>query len=69
MQREKAVLVFDRDLKEAISDVKKDGYRKALLEAQGQVVLKLIEREIRSDFRLTRIDRLELLAEVALASA
>jgi len=41
----------------------------ALLEAQGQVALKLIEREIRSDFQLTRIDRLELLAEVALASA
>lgn len=69
MQRAKAVQVFDQDVREAISDVKKDGYRKALGEAHGPVGLSLIEHEIRLDFQLTRDDRLQLLGEVEHASA
>ncbi len=64
MQRAKAVQLLDQDLKEAISDVKKDGYRKALEEAHDQTALSLVEHEIRSDFQLTRDDRLQLLGEV-----
>jgi hypothetical protein len=69
VQRAKAVQVLDRDLKEAISDVKRDGYRKALGEAHDLVALSLVEHEIRLDFQLTRDDRLQLLGEVEHASA
>jgi len=64
MQRAKAVQVLDQDLKEAISDVKKDGYRKALRESHDQAVLSIIEHEIRSDSQLTRDDSLQLIGEV-----
>jgi len=69
MQRAKAVQAFDRDLKEAISDVRKDGYKKALAAAHDPGALSFIEHEIRSDFQLTRNDRLQLLGQVELASA
>jgi len=68
MQRARATQVFSRDLREAISDLKKDGYRRALEEAHDQVALSLIERGIRSDYQLGRDDRLQLLAQVELAS-
>jgi len=64
MQRAKAVQVFNEDLKEEISDVKKDGYRKALREAHDQAALSIIEHEIWSDFQLTREDSLQLIGEV-----
>ncbi|HYB75391.1 MAG TPA: hypothetical protein VEC08_00380 [Nitrososphaerales archaeon] len=69
MQRAKAVHVFDQDLREAISGVKKDGYRKVLEEAHDQASLRVIEHEIRSDFQLTGDDRLQLLGEAEQASA
>ena len=69
MQRAKAVQVFDQDLREANSDVKKEGYRKSLGEVRDAAALSFIEHEIRSDFQLTRDDRLQLLGEVEHASA
>ena len=69
MQRAKAVQVFDQDLKEAISSVKRNGYRKALGAARDRASLALIEHEVRADFQLTRDDRLQLLADVEGASA
>jgi len=63
MQREKAVQVLSRDLKEAISDAKKEGYRRALAGAHDSVALSFIEHEIRRDFQLTRVDKLQLLGE------
>ena len=69
MQRAKAVQVFDQDLKEAISDMKKDEYRGELESVRNLVVLGIIEHKIRTDFQLTRNDRLQLLAEVERATA
>jgi hypothetical protein len=69
MQRAKAVQIFDQDLKEAISDVKKDEYRRELENARDLAALEIIEHRIRTDFQLTRGDRLQLLAEVERATA
>ena len=69
MQRAKAVQVFDQDLKEAISDVKRDEYRRELETMRDLVWLDIIEHKIRTDFQLTRNDRLQLLAEVERATA
>jgi hypothetical protein len=69
MRRARAVQVFRQDLKEAISGVKKDGYRKEMGEYRDLDALSLLEHEIRSDYQLTRDDRLQLLGEVELASA
>lgn len=69
MQRAKAVQVFDQDLKEAISDVRKDEYRRELETVHNLVRLEIIEHKIRTDFQLTRNDRLQLLAEVERATA
>jgi hypothetical protein len=64
MQRAKVMQVFEQDLKEAISSVKKDEYRRALREAHDLEVLNSIEHEIRIDFQLTQDDRIELLSEL-----
>jgi len=69
MQRAKAVEVYGQDLKDVISELRKEAHRKALGGAHDIVALRLIEHKVRSDFQLTRDDRLELLAEVELASA
>jgi hypothetical protein len=69
MQRAKAVQVFDQDLKEAISDVKRDEYKRELENARNLAALDIIEHRIRTDFQLTRNDRLQLLAEVGRATA
>ncbi len=69
MQRAKAVQVFDQDLKEAISDVKKDEYRRELETVRNSVALGIIGHRTRTDFQLTRNDRLQLLAEVERATA
>ena len=69
MQRAKTVQVFDQDLKEAISDVKKDEYRRELETVRDLVALGVMEHRIMTDFQLTRNDRLQLLAEVERATA
>jgi hypothetical protein len=69
VQRTKAVQVFDQDLKEAISDVQKDEYRRELETVRNLVRLDIIEHKIRTDFQLTRNDGLQLLAEVKRATA
>jgi hypothetical protein len=69
MQRAKTVQVLDRDLKEAISDVKKNEYRMELKRSRNSVALSAIEHRIRVDFQLTGNDRLQLLAEVERADA
>ena len=69
MQKAKAVQVFDQDLKEAISDVKKDEYRRELENVRNLAALNIIEHRIRTDFQLTRNDRLQLLGEAERATA
>jgi hypothetical protein len=63
MQRAKVIQVFGQDLKEAISDVKKDEYRKELEDARDSVALNVVEHRIRTDFQLTQDDRLQLLGD------
>lgn len=68
VQKAKVVQVFDHDLKEAISDVKKDWYRKVLKEVHDSVALAAVEHEIRTDPQLTRDDRLQILGDVGHAA-
>ena len=69
MQRAKTLQAFRHDLREAISEVKKEGHRKSLEEVHDLVSLGRVDHEIRSDFQLTIDDRLQLLGEVELALA
>jgi hypothetical protein len=56
--------IFDHDLKEAISGVKRDEYRKVMGNTLSPMVLIAIERRIRTDSQLTRDDRMQLLGDV-----
>jgi hypothetical protein len=64
MQREKTAVAFDQDLKEAISDVKRQEYRRELLVALNSAALRTIDHKVRSDSQLTMNDRLQLLSEI-----
>jgi hypothetical protein len=64
MQRAKVMQVLERNLKEAISNVKKDGYRRTLGNAHDMTALNVIEHRIRTDFQLTQDDRIQLLGDV-----
>jgi hypothetical protein len=69
MQRAKVVQDFDQDVKEAISSVKKEEYRKAVDKACDLFALNIIEHRIRTDFQLTQDDRLQLLGDIERVSA
>jgi ABC-type uncharacterized transport system ATPase subunit len=69
MQRAKVVQDFDQDLKEAISSVKKEEYRKAVDKACDLLDLNIIEHRIRTDFQLTQDDRLQLLGDIERVTA
>lgn len=69
MQRAKVTQAFDQDLKEAISDVKKDEYERALEEAHDLMALNAIEHRIRTDFQLTQDDRVQLLGDIERVAA
>jgi hypothetical protein len=69
VQKAKTIQVFDQDLKEAISDVKKSEYRRKLETLRDPVALDAMEHGIMIDFQLTSSDRLQLLAEVERATA
>lgn len=64
MQRAKAAQVLEQDLKEAISIVKKDEYRRALREAHDLTALNSVEHRIRTDSQLAQDDRVQLLGEL-----
>jgi len=64
MHRSKAVPEFDRDLKEAISSVRRDQYRRTLAETRDPAALDALEHTVRTDFQLTRDDRAELLGDI-----
>jgi len=64
MQRAKSNKLFDQDVKEAISGVKKEEYRRALEEAHAPNALTTVEHSVRIDFQLTQHDRLQLLGEI-----
>ena len=69
MQRGKSTHSFSRDLQQTISEMKAEGYRRALGEAHNPTSLSVIDRMIRSDYQLTRGDRLQILAEVQTATS
>jgi hypothetical protein len=69
MQRAKTVQIINQDLKETISDVKKEEYRRELENVRNLVAPDIIEHRIMTDFQLTRNDKLQLLAEVERATA
>ena len=65
MQREKAAeSFFDQDLKEAVSEVRRNEYRRATEAVRDPVSLKVIEIKVRTDFNLTQDDRLQLLGDI-----
>lgn len=64
MQRTKAVQVFDKDLKDAISEVKKEKYRRELMAAHSSLALDIIENRVRADYQLTSDDRFQLMSEI-----
>ena len=64
MQTAKVVHDYDQDLKEAISYVKRNGYRKALEGASSPTALRAIEQQVMTDFQLTQSDRARLLGDI-----
>jgi hypothetical protein len=64
MQRAKVLQVFEQDLKESISGLKKDEYRRAMRDAHDQMALNSIEHEININFQLIQDDRIQLLSEL-----
>jgi len=64
LQKAKVKQVFGQDLKEAISNARKDEYRRGLRAAHDPEALKIIEHKIRTDFQLTPDDRVRLLSEL-----
>jgi hypothetical protein len=54
MQKAKVMQDFDQDLKEAVSGVKKEEYRKAVEEARDLFALDIVEHRIRTDFQPTQ---------------
>ena len=69
MQEAKARPVFEKDLSEAVSDLKTEGYAREIENAQDLAGLDIVGHKTRTDFQLTRNDRFELLAEVEHATA
>jgi hypothetical protein len=63
-QRGKAMQSFEQDLKEEVSDLKKEEYRREMREAANLAKLLSIEREVETDFQLTQSDRVQLLGEL-----
>jgi hypothetical protein len=63
-RRGKAMLSFEQDLKETVSDVKKEEYRREMRQAASLEGLLSIEREVEADFQLTQSDRVQLLGEL-----
>jgi len=55
---------FSRELKEAISDVKRHEYERELLATLDPAGLRTIDYMVRADSQLTVLDRLELLGEM-----
>jgi hypothetical protein len=69
MQGAEVAHVFARDLKEAISNVKRDEYRRALGETHDPMVLNAMEHRVRTDSQLTQDDRVQLLGEIERVAA
>jgi hypothetical protein len=69
MQRAKALPLFDQGLKDAISEVRRDEYRRELAAAPSSVSLNVIENRVRADYQLTLDDRLQLVGEIECAMA
>lgn len=66
-QRERALQVFDENLKDAISEIKRDEYRRELASVYDYVSLGAIENRIMADHQLTSEDRLQLFGEIECA--
>ena len=63
MEREQ-IAAFNRDLKEAISDVRKHEYRREVQIATNSDALRAIDNRVRTDSQLIMQDRLQLLSEI-----
>lgn len=69
MQGAKVTQINKQDLKEAISNVRRQGYRRALGEARVLMALNTIEHKIRTDPQLTQDDRVQLLGDAERVAA
>ena len=69
MQRAKALQVFDQELKDVISEIKKEEYRREMEAARGSVALDAIGDRVRADCQLTADDRFQLVSEIECAMA
>jgi len=69
VQRTMVLQVLGQDLKKAISDVKRDHYRRTLAATHDSMALRDVEQRIRIDSQLTQDDRLQLLGEVGSLTA
>jgi ribosome recycling factor len=68
VQKAKVTHIFAEDLREAISNVKRDEYRRALDGAHDPKILDAIQHKIRTDSQLTQEDRIQLLGDVERAA-
>ena len=64
MQRTKASQVLDYELRDAVSDAKKNEYRRELQIVPNSAALRTIDFRVRTDSQLTMRDRLILLSEI-----
>ena len=55
---------YSRDVKEAISEIKKHEYRRKLFVALNPAALRDIDYRVRTDSQLTMRDKLRLLSEI-----
>ena len=69
VRRTTVLQALGQDLKKAISDVKRDQYRRMLAATHDSMALRYVEQRIRIDSQLTQDDRLQLLGEVGSLTA
>ena len=69
MQRAKALQVFNHELMDAISEIKKEEYRREMEAAHDPVALDAIGDRVRADCQLTADDRFQLVSEIECAMA
>lgn len=69
MQQAKGLQSFNHDLRDAISEIRRDEYRRELAAASNPVSLGVIEDRVKADHQLTSDDRLQLISEIECAMA
>lgn len=63
MQRAKLKQVMEKDMKQVVSNVKRDQFMKAISETRDPLAMEDVKRRIRVDPQLSEGDRIQLLSK------